>query len=245
MLAVATLDKSKLGEHTMVLTNTVRYLGVSWQPTYSFKITIVDPCASTNLLTQSIATLTTDNGVKGTREFSEIKDSLEVLKGQDTLCGPRAYTITYINNNPITWVTVAAKTGVADTWVITADPTLDEHATTHNLKLIVSLTLYPLNPKLEISFNVVVTTPACECNRVGWDAPAPQTFTTTVKKIPADTFTIAPGTVNAASLLATPQIRSCQGTCSTTTSILSVVNISTGTIPSFMTLTNGVIRVDA
>ena len=76
---------------------------------------------------------------------------------------------------------------------------------------------------LEIPFNLIVATPACECNRVGWDAPAAQTLVTTVKKDPADTLTIAHGTVNAASLEATPQIRACQGTCATTTSITAIV----------------------
>ena len=70
-------------------------------------------------------------------------------------------------------------------------------------------------------------------------------MTTTVKKNPADTITISHGTVNADSLLATPQIRSCQGTCSTTTTIISAVDKTTGTIPSFMTLDNGVLTVDA
>lgn len=101
-------------------------------------------------------------------------------------------------------MTVAAKAGVSDTWEITADPTLDEHEATHTLKLIVALTNYPSHAGLEINFNVVVVTPACECNRVEWDAPALQTLTTTVKKIPADTITINHGTVNADSLLATP-----------------------------------------
>jgi len=134
---------------------------------------------------------------------------------------------------------------VLDTWTITADPTLDEHETTHNLKLIVSLTLYPSNAGIELPFNVVVVTPACECNRVGWSAPVVQTLTTTVKKIPPDTLTISHGTVDPASLLTTPQIRSCQGTCSTTTSISAIVETSSGVIPSFMTLTNGVLTVDA
>lgn len=98
---------------------------------------------------------------------------------------------------------------------------------------------------LDINFNVVVVTPACECNRVEWDAPSSQTLTTTVKKNPADTLTISHGTVNADSLLATPQIRACQGTCSTTTTIAAIVDKSTDAIPSFMTLDNGVLTVDA
>lgn len=80
-LAVWTIDKTKLGSHTVTLVNTVSYNGSSWTPTYSFDITIVDPCDSTVLNTQSIATLTTDNGVPGIREFTEVTDSVEVAKG--------------------------------------------------------------------------------------------------------------------------------------------------------------------
>ena len=245
ILSVFTMDKTKLGDHTVTLVNTIAYGGVEWTPTYTFNIKVVDPCDATVLTTQAIATLTTDNGVKGIREFTDIKDTVEVAKGQDTLCGPRDYSITYQNGNAITWVVVAQKAGSDTLWEITADPTLDAHATTHTLKLIVALNKYPAHPGLEINFNVVVVTPACQCALVGWTAPAVQTLTTTVKKIPADTLTISHGTVDAASLLLTPQIRACQGTCSTTTTISAIVDKSTGTLPSFMTLTDGVITVDA
>lgn len=117
-----------------------------------------------------------------------------------SLCGPRAYEIKYTNDNVIDWVTVAEKAGVADTWTISANPTLDPHEGVHTLKLITTLTLYPGVTGLEIPFTVNIVTPVCECNRVGWDAPAVQTLTTTVKKIPGDTLTISHGTVNAASL---------------------------------------------
>lgn len=199
------MDPNKLGSHTVTIANTVAYGGSEWTPTYSFDILIVDPCTSTALITQAISTLTTDNGVQAIREFTEVTDSVEVAKGQSDLCGARAYTITYQDDSPISWVTVAEKAGAADTYEITADPTLDEHETTHTLKLIVVLSSYTgTTSPLEINFNVVVSTPACECNLVEWDAPAAQTLTTTVLKSPADTLTIGHGTVNAASLLATP-----------------------------------------
>ena len=248
-LSVFTLDKSKLGAHTVTLKNTLTYGGVTWTPTYSFAITVVDPCSTTTLLTQSITTLTTNNGVKGSVTFPEVLDSYGNGKGQNGLCGPRAYAIKYTNDNVISWVTVAATTNKdADgrvLWEIKADPTLDAHATTHNLKLIVTLTLYSSIAAFNIPFNVNVVTPPCECSRIVWDAPALQTLTTTVKKTPADTLTISHGTVNAASLLATPQIRACQGTCSTTTSIKSIVDSETNALPAFMTLTSGVLKVDA
>lgn len=60
---------------------------------------------------------------------------------------------------------MAEKAGVADTYEITAEPTLDEHETTHTLKLIVELTDYTATTSiLNINFNVVVNTPACVCS---------------------------------------------------------------------------------
>ena len=74
ILSVFSVDKSKLGTHTMVITNTISYDGGEWSPSYTFDIEIVDPCEQTVLLTQAIDTLTTDNGVVGTVDFSEVQD---------------------------------------------------------------------------------------------------------------------------------------------------------------------------
>jgi len=99
--------------------------------------------------------------------------------------------------------------------------------------------------KLEINFNVVVTSPPCNCALVKWDAPTAQTLTTTVKKTPADTLTISHGTVNAASLQAEPAIRICNGICSSTTTIKAIVDKETNQIPSFMSLSNGILTVNS
>jgi hypothetical protein len=91
----------------MTVVNAVSYGGGSWSPTYTFDITVVDPCTSTSIVTQSIATLTTDNGVPAIREFLEVHDTVEDTKGQTDLCGPRAYAISYQDDTAISWVTVA------------------------------------------------------------------------------------------------------------------------------------------
>jgi hypothetical protein len=244
-LNVFTLDKTKLGDHTVTLANAITYSGTTFNSGYSFKITIADPCTTTTLTSQSITTLNTLNGVEGSVDFTEVRDAQGTTRGQNGLCGPRSYEIKTSADAAIPWVTVALKTGSTDTYTIKASPTLDSHATTNNLKLIVKLTLYSGRPALEIAFNVVVTSPPCDCTRVGWDAPSAQTLTTTVKKSPADTLTISHGTVNAASLQASPQIRVCAGTCSVTTAISAIVDKTTGTLPSFMTLNAGVLTVNS
>ena len=75
--------------------------------------------------------------------------------------------------------------------------------------------------------------------------PAAQAFSTTVKKIPSDTFTINLATVNEASKSASPKIRACYIVggpgCSETTTVTNVVEYQAGvpilgmSLPSFMT----------
>ena len=242
---VFTLNKTKLGDHTVVLANTITYGGATFTSGYQFVIKVSDPCTSTTLTTQAITTLSTNNGVTGTVDLTEVLDSQGTTRGQAGLCGARTYEIKTSADAAINWVTIAAKTDVTGTYTITAVPTLDEHATTNNLKLIVKLALYSGVSPLEIAFNVNVVTPPCECSRVGWTAPSLQTLTTTVKKDPIATLTISHGTVDAASLLLTPQIRACSGTCSSTTAISAIIDIATSAIPTFMTLNAGVLTVNS
>ena len=85
--------------------------------------------------------------------------------------------------------------------------------------------------------------------------PAAQAFTTTVKKIPSDTFTVNLATVNEASKSASPKIRACYVTgatpCSETTAVTNVVEYNASvaasamTMPSFMSRSGSVLTVAA
>ena len=48
---VFTLDKTKLGTHTVVLSNSIAYFAQTFTSGYQFDITISDPCTSTSLTT--------------------------------------------------------------------------------------------------------------------------------------------------------------------------------------------------
>lgn len=63
LLSIFTVDKTKLGSHTLTAVNTLDYDGGSWSPEITFDITILDPCESTVLQAQSITAMTTQNGV--------------------------------------------------------------------------------------------------------------------------------------------------------------------------------------
>jgi len=152
MLFVTTIDKNKLGDHEVTMTNTLVYGGETWTPSITFTISVVDPCDSTEWVDFSISTLTTDNGVVGTVDFADVEDSVEVAKGINTLCGPREYSIAYQDSTSIDWVTVAEHETDANYYTITADPTLDEHEGTHDLALTMSLTNYPSHAAHVVNF---------------------------------------------------------------------------------------------
>ena len=169
---VSTIDKTKLGTHDITLTNTLSYLGVTWTPSFTFTVTVVDPCETTVWVDFTIPIITTDNGIPIEQEMEEIKDSVEVAKGQNTLCGPRTYTIAYQDGTAIDWVTIATSVHTDHYMTITVDPTLDEHEATHDLALTMSLDYYPNHAAHVVNFEVIVTTPTCECDRITYDPPA-------------------------------------------------------------------------
>jgi len=78
---VFTLNKAKLGTHAVTLVNTITYSGATFTSGYTFNIIIADPCTSTTITTQAIATMTTDNGVKGYRDFTEVLDAKGTSSG--------------------------------------------------------------------------------------------------------------------------------------------------------------------
>lgn len=93
-------------------------------------------------------------------------------------------------------------------------------------------------PPLIKTFTVTILTPVCDCTLLTWTAPSAEAFSTTVKKIPSDTFTISKSTVFETSKAASPKIRACYITggpsCDETTVITSMVEQGT-TFPTYFT----------
>ena len=171
-LSVLTIDKSKVGTHALTLTNTITYNAQTFTASYSFSVTIADPCASTTLNTWAIAPILVENGQTKTYQFTDATDTVEQAKGIDTLCGDRTYALSKTNGDAITWVTVAADDASLSTHTITASPTLDAHAGTSNLRLTVTLKNYSSHAGITIDFVVTVSTPVCDCSLITWDAPS-------------------------------------------------------------------------
>lgn len=110
-------------------------------------------------------------------------------------------------------------------------------------------------PTLVKNFQVTILTPVCLCSLQTWDLPAAETFSTTVKKDPSDTFTITMATINEASKTASPKIRACykQGGpgCQSTTTITKLVEYDANVaadqrqMPAFMTRNGAALTVSA
>jgi hypothetical protein len=78
----------------------------------------------------SLGNLSVTNGGTATRDFTKALDSVEVAQGLPTLCGNRSYRVCYNaacaavagGQTDVTWISIAAKTGVANTFTLTAAP---------------------------------------------------------------------------------------------------------------------------
>jgi hypothetical protein len=128
MINVVSLDKNKLGTHTVTLTNAITYTPQSFAETetITFDVTIIDPCDTTTINDAVLTptTLTVINGDVGTMTYPDVTDSVEVDNNIDILCGPRTYVI--YNNDQSTFPDWVALSGPSNgEYTITASPTLD------------------------------------------------------------------------------------------------------------------------
>ena len=94
-------------------------------PSVTFTVIIIDPCTVSSLTAPNIAnpaiSLKVDTDASFT--FLEAINSIETAQSNLALCGPRVYSI--VNNDGITvssWVSVAASTTTAGSYVVTASP---------------------------------------------------------------------------------------------------------------------------
>lgn len=214
-IRVVSLDKDKLGSHTVTLTNDITYPTQSFAETetITFDVTIIDPCLTTtvNSAVFTPTTLTVTNGETADMTYTDVTDSVEVDNNIDTLCGSRSYTI--YNNDEINvhtdWVTLSGPS--AGVYTITATPTLDSLVGANNFKLLTVLDLYTNESRESWStITVNVQGAACDQNGLEWDASAVVEQTIDVSTGPT-TVNIAPYTPNVASKTATPQMRACAG----------------------------------
>ena len=214
-------------------------------------MTVTDPCLTTTLSSLSIPNVSIEAGLTDTFSFAEITDSAADAVSSATICGERTYTVYEIdtdgNQQAQTIVTFNRDaTGAAHTLVTTTQDEVNDVGA-HNMRLVVTLpdALYPTLP---VDFVVTIETPVCDCTLLLWDAPTPETFSTTVKKIPSDVFTISKSTVDEDSKAASPKIRACYivggPSCDETTVITSMIEYGS-TFPTYFTRSGDDVTVNA
>jgi len=170
-LDVITLRDDKIGSYAVTMLNTSSYGGSTFTSTFSFTVTVVDPCAATVVTTFALADLTVINGTTGTRTFTEALDSIETTKNIRTLCGERNYSLVENSAVDITsWIKLTEPT--IENFVITVTPTLDAQVKEWNLTLKVRLDDYAANAGVDVAFKIIISSAACDCQLITWDAPA-------------------------------------------------------------------------
>jgi hypothetical protein len=178
----------------------------------SIPIFISDPCASTtlqrvktyiggNLGFASAGSLAVINGQTATRDFTKALDSVEVAQGLPTLCGNRIYRVCYNSacaataggQTDVTWISIAAKTGVANTFTLSASPntiTSTGPAITigdNVFYLRTTLENYSGGPFSEEAVTVAVSAAACNCSKARWTAPTADVRTVNVN-VPSNSY---------------------------------------------------------
>ena len=132
----------------------------------TFDVVIADGCLSTSFDTLTVPDLTPAIGGTDTEDFTGINTLIDRDNNIVDLCGTKTYSILDSSNVAHTWISVAAKTGVANTYTITASPTDDTLAgNTYTYKLKVELDK-DTSITQSYTFNVAPVVATCSCANI-------------------------------------------------------------------------------
>lgn len=84
-----------------------------------------DPCINAVLTATTVANFSIVNGESGSQTFMKTQDTIEVLNGLETLCGPRTYTISStadFSSGAANWIVINAPTSTPNQFTIVASP---------------------------------------------------------------------------------------------------------------------------
>ena len=97
-MTISSATNSDAEVYVATLTNSVSYQGQSFMPSISFTVTVTDPCLTTVITPFDINvgnTLTQEAGEIIETLFNEPADSAGTAVGDQSICGPKTYTVTY------------------------------------------------------------------------------------------------------------------------------------------------------
>jgi hypothetical protein len=141
-----------------------------------FDVTVVDVCLTTTITPFALTDMTFavgDFSIYGTitdQNFNEPTDSAAVAVGDPTICRAKTYEVVYAADGAAQSLVTINTITADDEFQLVADTDSELDEGTHSLKLIVHLN-DPTYPTLEVTFDVIVNPPACDCTLLTWDYP--------------------------------------------------------------------------
>ena len=223
---------------SFTVTSTIDDTGPTNNNSYTFTITLSNPCKTATLNTPSVSTITVADDASNTGTFTDVADSYYTDYGDASFCGTRTFTLTDSGGSSVSWLSVALTSGT--TYTITAAPssTNTELQATHTITLTVASSTYSSDiSSVTTTFSVVIATPACTCAQQTWDVGTGTTSTAPVGSTTSVTLPLP--SVSASAYTSTPAMRACSAsTCSTAGSFTSVLLSSGAALPSWITTAN-------
>ena len=238
---VFTTDDTNHGTYSLTLQNAITHSDGSWTPSMTFNVDIVDPCRTTPIQSVDIAAgMTLELGNTATLDFLEAIDDVETSTNLSAVCGTKSYVVVDPGNSDtaVSWISIAAKTGVAGTYTITASPTDESFVGTQSYNLYTTLDDYDdehSHPGRTDTLTVVVQAATCNCADVVRDHPSATTHNGAVSD-GGTTVAIPQATINQANSEAiNPKIRMCYtGAGCANTATYAVTLSDNSVLPSFI-----------
>ena len=239
---VQTTDDTKHGTYSVTLQNAITHADGSWTPSMTFNVDVVDPCRTTSITTVDVlAGMTLELGNTATLDFLEAVDAVETSTQLTAICGPKSYVVIDPGNSntAVSWISIAAKTGVAGTYTITAAPTDESFIGTQSYALFTTLDNYDdehSHPGRTDALSVQVLDATCDCAAVVRDHPSLATHTGAVAD-GGTSVAIPVATINQVNSEAiNPKIRKCYSSgagCANTATYAVTLNDNSA-LPSYL-----------
>jgi hypothetical protein len=172
-ITVWTTDTTKHNTYSVTLTNAITHpVDGTFNPSMTFTVTVQDPCRTVTINTVDVtAGITMKLGNVKTMDFLEATDVVSVATTMADRCGPKSYVVVDPSDSdtPVSWISIAAKAGVAGTYTITASPTDETFVKANNYELWTTLDDYKTahsHVGRRDALVVTVNTADCDCSEV-------------------------------------------------------------------------------
>lgn len=216
----------------------------------SFNVVVADPCRTTAITTVDVTSgLSLKLGETATKDFLEAVTAVETSTSLPAICGAKSYSVIdpSDSNNVVSWISIAAKSGSAGTYTITASPIDETFVKANNYQLKTILDDYAIahsHAGRTDAFVVTIAAADCDCSGVVRTHPSLVTHTGAVAD-GGTSINIPPAVIDeTASKLLGPKIRACypSNSCANTATYV-VKNSDNSSLPSWLVNTGSAVTV--